>query len=223
MTAPTSGPRVPGTTLLKIARLLCNEQVLSELVEPTIADLQRESVETGSNNVKRLRAVWRGYGAFWLVMLIAPFASRSLLREEVTAVGFPDAIPRVALGSIVITLVAIGGPLLGAWVAVVLAAGVACAFVIHAWSVRHPSHIPTATRRRWHQPQINFSSTDVEGNMGGLIFVVGSVFIVAIGLPSVIWFLFAAAAAGCVLGWWLVAWNTRHPKRGLPENRIVLR
>ena len=71
--------------------------------------------------------------------------------------------------------------------------------------------------------QINFSSTEVAGNIGGLIFVVGSVFIVAIGLPSVIWFLFAATIAGCILAWALVTWHTRHPKRGLPENLIVLR
>ena len=77
--------------------------------------------------------------------------------------------------------------------------------------------------RRKPSPQINFSSTEVEGNVGGLIFVVGSVFIVAVGLSSVIWFLFAATAAGCFLAWALVAWHTSHPRRGLPENRIVLR
>jgi hypothetical protein len=70
-------------------------------------------------------------------------------------------------------------------------------------------------------PQINFSSTDVAGNVGGLIFVVGSVFIVVIGLPSVIWFLLAGTAAGCILAWGLVAWHTKHPEYGLPANRIV--
>jgi len=59
--------------------------------------------------------------------------------------------------------------------------------------------------------------------MGGLIFVVGSVFIVAVGLPSVIWFMFAATIAGCFLAWGLVSWYTSHPKWGLPENRISLR
>ena len=53
--------------------------------------------------------------------------------------------------------------------------------------------------------------------------MVGSVFIVALGLPSVIWFLFAATIAGCFLAWALVAWQTSHPKYGLPENLIVLR
>jgi hypothetical protein len=75
--------------------------------------------------------------------------------------------------------------------------------------------------RRW--PQINFSSTEVAGNIGGLIFVVGSVFVVVVGVPSVIWFLFAAAAAGSFLAWALFGWRREHPTGGLPENRIVLR
>jgi hypothetical protein len=97
------------------------------------------------------------------------------------------------------------------------------AILIHAWYERHPSDIPIPTEPQRRSPQINFSSTDVAGNIGGLIFVVGSVFIVAIGLPSVIWFLFAATVAGGFLAWALVTWHTSHPKRGLPENRIVLR
>jgi hypothetical protein len=51
--------------------------------------------------------------------------------------------------------------------------------------------------------------------------VVDSVFIVVIGLPSVIWFLLAGTAAGCILAVDLIAWHTRHPQYGLPANRIV--
>jgi hypothetical protein len=72
-------------------------------------------------------------------------------------------------------------------------------------------------------PQINFSSTEVAGNVGGLIFVVGSVFIVAVGLPPTILFLFAATVTGCFLAWALVVWHGSHPTCGLPENRITLR
>ena len=56
-----------------------------------------------------------------------------------------------------------------------------------------------------------------------VIFVVGSVFIVVIGLPSVICFLMAGTAAGCNLAWSLIAWHTKHPQYGLPANRIVWR
>ena len=104
MTGTTSGPRVPGTTLLKIARLLFNEHLLSTVVQPTISDLQREIANAGPNGLKRLRAQWRGYCAFWTVMLVAPFASWSSPAEDAGAVAFPDAIARLAVGSIVVTL-----------------------------------------------------------------------------------------------------------------------
>jgi hypothetical protein len=109
------------------------------------------------------------------------------------------------------------------WVAAITVVGAVFAILMHAWYVRHPSDIPAPAEPPRRTPQINFSSTDVAGNIGGLIFVVGSVFIVAVGLPSVIWFLFAATVAGCVLAWALVMWHASHPKRGLPENLIVLR
>jgi hypothetical protein len=49
------------------------------------------------------------------------------------------------------------------------------------------------------------------------------VLIVAIGLPSVLVFLFAATVAGCFLAWALAAWYSSHPKSGLPRNQIELR
>jgi hypothetical protein len=127
MTGSTGRPHVPGTILLKIARLVFSEHVFTSIVQPTIADMQHEMA---------------------------------------------DAVP-----------------------------------------VELPAR----------SPQINFSSTEVAGNIGGLIFVVGSVFVVVVGVPSVIWFLIAATAAGCFLAWALVGWHRSHRGYRLPENRIVLR
>jgi hypothetical protein len=223
MTGNSSGSRVPGTTLLKIARLLLNEHLVSTVVQPTISDLQREIAAVGPRRLSRLRAQWRGYCAFWTVMLVAPLVSGSSPARDAGTVAFPDAVARLAVGSIVVALLVIVGPLLGVWVAAITAVGAVFAILMHAWYVRHPSDIPAPAEPQRRTPQINFSSTDVAGNIGGLIFVVGSVFIVAVGLPSVIWFLFAATVAGCVLAWALVVWHASHPKRGLPENLIVLR
>jgi hypothetical protein len=223
MTGSASGPRVPGTTLLKIARVLFSEHLVIAIVEPTISDLQREVAEAGSSRAKRLRAQWRGYCAFWVLMLVAPFAFWAVPARSAGAVAFPDAAVRLAIGSTVFALVAVVSPVFGAWVVVVTAAGALFAIVIHAWYRRHPSDIPAPAERQWRTPQINFSSTEVAGNIGGLIFVVGSVFVVVVGLPSVLWFLLAGTVAGGFLAWGLVAWHTRHPHRGLPENRIVWR
>jgi hypothetical protein len=223
MTGSTSGPRMPGATLLKLARRLFSEHFLSAVIQPTISDLQREVAAAGPRGLQRLRAQWRGYRAFWTLTLVAPFVSWASPVGDRGAVAFPDAIARLAGAAIVLGLFAVAGPVLGAWVAVVAAASALVAIVIHVWYDQHPSDIPTPTepQRRW--PQINFSSTEVDGNIGGLIFVVGAVFIVAVGLPSVIWFLLAGTIAGCFLAWSLTAWHTSHPERGRPENQIVLR
>jgi hypothetical protein len=222
MTGNRGGPRLRGTTLLTIARFFFNEQLMSTVVQPTISDLQREIAAAGPDRFKRLRAQWRGYRAFWTVMLVAPLAFRPSPAQQGT-VAFRDAVARFAVGSIVVALLVIVGPLLGVWVAAVTAFGALFAMVMHAWYVRHPSDIAAPAEPKWRTPQINFSSTEVAGNIGGLIFVVGSVFIVAVGLPSVVWFLFVAAVAGSGLAWALLVWHTSHPKRGLPENLIVLR
>jgi len=98
----------------------------------------------------------------------------------------------------------------GAWTTLIIAAaGTLVAFLIHVWHERHPSEIALLPERRRGSPQINFSSTDVGGNAGGLIFVIGSVLIVSLGLPSVFWFLLTAALAAGFVAWGLAVWRRR--------------
>ena len=228
MTGSNDDRYAPGATLLRIAPLLFNERFVSAVVQPTIADLQAEFAAAGGNRAKRLRARWRGYCAFWALTLAAPFASWSAAAwstqsSETPAAALSRVARRMADGAAVLTLVAICRAMLGLSYAIVAAAGALFAVVIHAWYERHPSDLPAPPDRPWRTPQINFSSTDVAGNVGGLIFVVGSLLVVSIAVPSVLWFLAAGIATGGFLAWRLVAWHTSHPKWGLPENRIVLR
>ena len=222
MTRSANGPRVPGTILLKIAPRLFSERFVSAVVQPTIADLQSEVAAAGASRVRRVQALWRGYCAFWILPLAAPFASWAAPAGTDAAVA-SAGVGRFAVGTTVLTLLALTRTMLGVSVAVLALAGPLCAILIHAWYERHPSHIATPAERSWRSPQINLSSTEVPGNAGGLIFVVGSLLIVTIGLPSVLWFLLAATAAGVVLAWRLIDWYARHPHWGLPENHIVLR
>jgi hypothetical protein len=60
MTRPANSPRVPGTTLLKIADRLFSEHFVAAVIQPTIADLQSELAVAGVSRIKRLRAHWRG-------------------------------------------------------------------------------------------------------------------------------------------------------------------
>ncbi len=222
MSRRTYTRRGPGTMLLKIARRLLNEHLLTTVVEPTIADFQREIAGAGDSRVERLRARWRGYRAFWIVTIVAPFSTPPPPHDR-DALAFPDAMRRLALTAIALTVLALVGPMMGGSLTIVTAASAAVAVLIHRWYARHPSHIPAPAPRKMWSPQINFSSTEVAGNIGGLIFAVGSVFVVVVGLPAVIWFLIAGTAAGCIVAWALTVWHTKHPTYGLPANRIVCR
>jgi hypothetical protein len=193
----------PGTTLLKIAPLLFNDHFLAKVVHPTIADLQSEADAAERDRIKRLRVLCRGYTSFWTLIVLAPFASWSDNRADLTTA-------RLAAGSAVVAVLMVAT--VGAWTALIVAAGALVAFLIHAWHERHPSEIAVLPERRWRSPQINFSSTDVGGNAGGLIFVVGSVFIVSLGLPSVIWFLLTGALAAGFVAWGLAVWHRRTPR-----------
>jgi hypothetical protein len=223
MTGSATDPHLPGTTLLTIARLLCSEPVITAIIEPTLADLQSELAAAGPNRIKRVRARWRGYRAFWTVMFLAPFASWVAPARRATTVGIPTGVVPLVIGSIVFTVVAIANPVLGALVAVVTVAGALFAMLLHAWYRRHPADIPAPAERPWRSPQINFSSTEVAANSGGLIFVIGSVFVLAFGLPAVFWFLLAGTIAGGLVGRALVAWHTHHPQRDLAATRVVCR
>lgn len=190
----------PGARLLKMARWLFNERFIATVVRPTIADLQSELAAAGPDRLRRLGARWRGYRAFWTLILVSPFALWSNDRANTATDG-------VAVGSVVFTLLAV--VTLGAWVAFVAVAATLVAFLIHAWYRRHPSEMVMPPAPSWRSPQINFSSTDVANNIGGLIFVVGSVLIVSLGVPSVLWFLLASTIAACFVAWGLAAWHTR--------------
>jgi len=193
--------RSAGTMLLRIARYLFEERFFEEVVEPTIADLQREVVDAGDSRVRRARARWRGYCAFWLVALVSPFASWT---SGAAAPAFPDAAARVVTGTILLTVFGLAG---GAWLMLGIGGGALVALVLHRWYDGHPSELPQPAELQRRFPQINYSSTDVAGNIGGLIFVVGSLLIVSLALPSVLWFLITSSIAAAVVAWCLAAWH----------------
>jgi hypothetical protein len=185
--------------LLKIAQFLFSEGFVAAVVEPSIADLRFEVDAAGSDRRHRRRALWRGYAAFWRLTLVAPFDAWSSMR-------------RVAFASTATTLMAI--PVLGGWIVGVAGAAALVAVLIHSWYERHPSIVAAPAEGPWRSPQINFSSTEVAGNVGGLIFVVGTIVIVCLGLPPVVLFLLAVTVTASMVAWGLVAWHTRHPRDG---------
>ena len=120
--------------------------------------------------------------------------------------GAANVASGLAAGSVVVTLLTV--VTLGPWTALVAAGATLVALLLHSWYERHPSEIAVPPDA-WRSPQINFSSTDIAGNIGGLIFVVGSVLIVSLALPSIFWFLLAGGIAACFVALGLAAWHTR--------------
>ena len=67
--------RLPGEWLLRIARDLFDASIVTGVIEPTVADLQQEFMDARSS-ADRALARWRGYFAFWSIVIMAPITLR---------------------------------------------------------------------------------------------------------------------------------------------------
>ena len=76
-------------------------------------------------------------------------------------------------------------------------AGAVAALLIRRWHTRHPSVLPYAPRTR--VPEINLSRIPVAGDVAGLIFAVGGVAVVIIGVPDLAWYFASALACAALL------------------------
>jgi hypothetical protein len=64
---------------------------------------------------------------------------------------------------------------------------------------------------------INFSRLEIPDDAGGLIFVVGSVLALLIGIPSFRWFLAGAVVAGAAAAYVMFRWHRGHPTPPWPD------
>jgi hypothetical protein len=223
MTRSTHRRRLPGTLLLSLARFVFDESALSVVIRPTIADLQRELSEAGSSRGRRIAARWRGYRAFWILVLMAPFAFGQSPVPDGRSAAFPDVAGRVAASLIAVTLLVVAGPALGAWVVAAAIGGTAFAVIIHRWQIRDPALLSAPDDPGSRRLQINLTATPVGGNIGGLMFVVGSIGVLMLGLPILRWVLLVAVVGGALLAWWLAAWHTTHPAPPVSRRLLALR
>lgn len=69
-------------------------------------------------------------------------------------------------------------------------------------------------------PTINISRMPIGANLGGLVFVVGCVAVMVVGLEEVRMFLAAASVAGIGLAIVLVSWHRRRSRKE-PPNRAL--
>jgi hypothetical protein len=220
MTHSTPHHRSPGRFLLRLASVIFDEGVIESVVEPTIADLQNE-VSHATTRWHRARACLRGYAAFWTLVLFAPVASHAWPVRQDRAMTLPPRRSGVGIWLVLVALLGFVSPAMTPWTATVLVGGSIVAVAIHAWYSRHPSLVPSPNGER--RPEINFSAIPVGGNIGGLIFVAGSMAILVSGLPMWRWFFGVAVAGGILTAGLVYVFHAARPSHGLPQNRIVLR
>jgi hypothetical protein len=75
--------------------------------------------------------------------------------------------------------------------------GALLAIVLHRISLHHREPATSVTLDK--MPTIDIAAIHVGGDAGGLIFVLGSVVILALGLPTLRWFLIASVLVASIL------------------------
>jgi len=155
---PMTNPSTPGTRLYAVAQRLFDAQTLSQVVEPTLADLQHELALLGDQPSARARVLMRGYSAFGKVVFLQLIAGRwSMDLRFVVRMG---AVAAVALIGYVLALRVLPVALVGfsqaeshsAWTLYAAVQGLASLmpFAIFAavlWGARGSA--PHDGRRRW--------------------------------------------------------------------------
>jgi hypothetical protein len=222
MNPTDSNDRVEGTLLLRIARLVFVEPALSSVVYPAIADFEHELRGAGANRARRLAVRARAGWAFTKLLLVL-IASPPAPLHPSAVVPPPERSGGAALLLLVTALFASTWPVFGWFTALAAAGGTLFAISMRWWNDRHPAitvDVEPGTRTR---PEINLSRIPVGGNAGGLIFAIGSVVIVIVGLPGLRWFLIAALLGGACTAAALFAWRRAHPAALQPRNSIAAR
>jgi hypothetical protein len=93
-------------------------------------------------------------------------------------------------------------------------AGALAAVLLRRWHTRHPSALPYSPRTR--VPEINLSRIPVAGDAAGLMFAVGGVAVVILGVPDLAWYFVSALACAALLAWGLFAWRSATAVRHAP-------
>ena len=110
----------------------------------------------------------------------------------------------------------------GWFVLAAVAGGLIMAIVLRRWNTRHPSAFAPSARGN-PNAEINLSSIPVAGDIAGLLFVIGAIITVLLGLPDIRWFVLASVVVGAVLAGGLFAWRSSRSTALTPANSILRR
>ena len=203
---------------MRVACYCFEDSVLDTVIQPAVADFQREVQACGGANA-RLGVCLRGYmtlAKVFLLALVMPGAGAGApLTELLLGRGGGS------LALLAVLLFAAVLPLFGVFVAGAIVAGMALAFGLRAWNNQHPTAVARSRRMYGKDPEINLSAIPVGGDMGGFFFVLASSLVVLLGMPELRWFVFGAVAGGAAFAWGLVRWHRTHMVS--PVRRLVVR
>jgi hypothetical protein len=112
----------------------------------------------------------------------------------------------------------------GWFVLAAVAGGAVMAIVLRRWNTRHPSDLaPAGGGVQMPRAEINLSAIPVGGDVGGLLFVIGAIVTVLLGLPDIRWFVLGSVIAGAVLAGGLFVWRSFRAVPLTPANSILRR
>lgn len=212
-----SGSQLPGRFLLRVARFVFDEPALSTVIEPAIADFQREAQESDANGLRTARS----YAAVAKVMCLALFVPSAGAGAPLTHVllGLSGGSSLALLAPILFAAV---WPIFGLFTVGAVLAGMALAVGLRVWNSQHPTAV-ACTRREGsaRDPEINLSSIPVGGDIGGFFFVLASSLTILLGLPEWRGFVVGTVVGGTALACVLFAWHRAHMVS--PVRRIVVR
>ena len=112
---------------------------------------------------------------------------------------------------LVVLLVAANWLFFKAFIVASAVAGAGVAVLIRRWHTRHPSVLPDGGRTR--VPEINLSRIPVGGDAAGLMFAVGAVVIVIVGVPDMAWYFVSALACAALFAWAMFAARAARVRR----------
>jgi hypothetical protein len=209
---------LPGSLFLNFAQLIFPAQIIASVFSPAVADLREELRDAGTSRIKRFVIRCRWYWALCSLVMVVSVRTSPISGRADPVVSVPNG------GGLLVLLAAalyIGTwSFFGSFVISTASAGVVLAFAIRTWHDNHPTVIVEPSRLAvLPVVQINLSSIRVAGDGPGLIFAVGTVLIVVVGLPGLWWFFVAAALGSLLVAWRLFVRRSAEPSGFLSSIR----
>ncbi|MGE0445263.1 MAG: hypothetical protein AB7P99_08535 [Vicinamibacterales bacterium] len=177
---------MPGSLFLRVARLVFPDDTVTRVFLPAVADFHDELNAAGQGALARWRVRCRWYVALASLVVVSPVAIPS---------------PGALLALVTVILYIGAWQFFGWFMAGTATAGIALAVALRVWNTRHPSVLRDPSQADPAAPEINLSAIHVGGDIAGLMFAVGSVIVVFLGIPQLWWYYAGVMVVSALVAW----------------------